>query len=186
MPKVIDDKVVYRAAIELLVAFGYTSTTTQQIADAAGIHEATLFRKYGSKANLVEQAVQSEFSDVPFAKLGYTGNLEADLRSIVEAYLETSEMVGDILPILLIEIPRNPELQKSLVTPWENIQRVSHILERYQSQGKLKPEPVLNSISALLGPLMVQHLLKRPEINLPIPEVEPRDYVDLFLHGRLV
>ena len=84
MPKVINDKVVFRATIDVLVACGYEKATTKNIAVAAGIHEATLFRKYGSKFNLIEQAIKAQFLDVPFAKVVYTGDLQADLVSIVE------------------------------------------------------------------------------------------------------
>ena len=94
-------------------------------------------------------------------------------------------MVGDILPILLIEIPRNPELKKMLATPWDNIAQLINILERYQAQNTLKQEPVLHSLSALLGPLMVRHLIKQADQDLRIPSIEPQVYVENFLHGRM-
>ena len=185
MPKVIDDQDVFRAAIDVLTTCGYESAATKDIAEAAGIHEATLFRKYYNKFNLIEQAIKAQFLDVPLAKVVYTGDLQADLLSIIEAYLETSEMVGDILPILLIEIPRNPELKNLLETPWNNVARIINILEQYQAQNTLKLEPVLHSISALLGPLMVRHLIKQADQDLPIPSIEPQAYVENFLNGRL-
>ena len=114
MPKVIEHNDVFRAAMEILSACGYEKSTTKNIADAAGIHEATLFRKYGSKFNLFEQAIKTQFLDVPLAQVAYTGDLQADLLSIIQAYLETSELMGNILPILLVEIPRNPELKNFL------------------------------------------------------------------------
>ena len=186
MPKLIDDNVVFRAAVDVFVACGYEKATTKNIADAAGIHEATLFRKYGSKFNLVEQAIAAQFREVSLAKLAYTGDLQADLLAVIIAYLETSAMVGDILPILLTEIPRNPELKAALGTAWQNIASISGILEQYQAQGILKAEPVLNSISVLLGPLMVRHLIERADQDFPLPAIEPQMYVDNFLHGRLV
>jgi AcrR family transcriptional regulator len=185
MPKVINDNDVFRAAIDVLASCGYESAATKDIADAAGIHEATLFRKYGSKFNLIEQAIKAQFLDVPLAKVAYTGDLQSDLLAIIEAYLETSEMVGDILPILLIEIPRNSKLKNLLETPWNNIARLINILEQYQAQNILKLEPVLHSISALLGPLMVRHLFKPADQDLPFPSIEPQVYVENFLHGRM-
>jgi AcrR family transcriptional regulator len=184
MPKVIDDKDVYRAAINVLSAYGYESAATKTIADSAGIHEATLFRKYESKFNLFKQTIKSQFLDVPLAQVTYTGDLKADLISIIEAYIKTSEMVGNILPILLIEIPRNPELKELLEIPWENISRIADILEQYQAQHKLKHEPILTSISALLGPLMVEHLISQADLDLTIPPIEPHLYVENFLMGR--
>ena len=183
MPKMIDDKDVFFAAINVLSVCGYESATTQKIADAAGIHEATLFRKYENKFNLIEQAIKELFLDVPLAKVAYTGDLQADLLSIIEAYSKTSELVGNILPILLIEIPRNPELKDLLEIPWKNITRVTSILEKYQAQHLLKQEPILNSISVLLGPLMVRHLIKETNPDLPIPPIEPQIYVEMFLSG---
>jgi len=185
MPKVIDDKDVFRAAIDVLSACGYESATTKNIADAAGIHEATLFRKYGNKFNLIDQAIKAHFLDVPLAKVAYTGDLQADLLSIIKAYFETSEIVGNILPILLIVSPRNPELKSLLETPLKNITRVTNILEQYQEQNKIKQEPVLHSISVLLGPLMVRHLIKHTDLNLPIPSIVPQGYVENFLYGRM-
>ena len=173
MPKVIDDNDVFRAALEVLSTCGYESAATKNIANAAGIHEATLFRKYGSKFNLIEQAIKAQFLDVPFAKIAYTGDLQADLLSIIESYLKTIEMVGNILPVLLIEIPRNPELKNLLEIPWKNISRATNILKQYQAQYILKQEPVLTSISVLLGPLMIRQLFKETHMDLPIPPIEP-------------
>lgn len=185
MPKVIDDKEVYRAALDVLSTYGYASATTKNIADAAGIHEATLFRKYGSKYHLIEQAVRAKFSEVPLAEVAYTGDLQADLISIIEAYLRTSEIVGNILPILLVEIPRNPELKKLLEIPWKNISKIENILEQYQAQGLLEHQPALNIVSALLGPLMIRHLVTEADSNLSIPPIEPQVYVEKFLRGHL-
>jgi len=186
MPKVIDDKNVYRSVIDVLVTHGYESATTLKIAETAGIHEATLFRKYGSKLNLVRLAIQAHFQDVPFAKVTYTGDLQTDLNAILQAYLETSELVGDILPILLVEIPRNPELKDALETPWKNILQVSDILAQYQAQGVLRKEPVLNSITILIGPLMARHMIENADPNISIPPMELQEYIDGFLHGRLI
>ena len=185
MPKVIDDKDVFRATIEVLSAYGYEGATTKNIADASGIHEATLFRKYGSKFELIEKALRVLFLEVPLAKLSYTGDLQADLLSIVEAYLETSEIVGNVLAILLIEIPRDPKLKKLFEVPSKNIARAINIFEQYQTQKKLKQEPLLQSLSVLWGPLMVRHLIKQTDLDFPVPSIEPQVLVDNFLHGRM-
>ena len=42
--------------------------------------------------------------------------------AIVEAYMETSETYGDVVSNLLIELPRNPDLQGSFNVLWKNIQ----------------------------------------------------------------
>ncbi|MFX1500250.1 MAG: TetR/AcrR family transcriptional regulator [Promethearchaeota archaeon] len=45
------------AAITLFTELGYSGTTTRKIAEAAGINEVTLFRKFGTKENLFFKAL---------------------------------------------------------------------------------------------------------------------------------
>ena len=45
MPKVIDERKLFSAALDILISHGYEGATTQKIADVAGVNEATLFRK---------------------------------------------------------------------------------------------------------------------------------------------
>jgi AcrR family transcriptional regulator len=44
------------AAIDLIAEKGYNGTSTQEIANEAGLSEKTLFRHFGSKQNLLEMA----------------------------------------------------------------------------------------------------------------------------------
>jgi len=184
MPKVIDETRLFNAALDLLVSHGYDGATTQRIADLAGVNEVTLFRRYGSKAGLFEKAIERRLSDTPLNKLVYTGDLEADLLSIVGAYLETNETHGDIVTIVLIELPRNPDLQGSFDVPWKNIQRTIEIIRNYQVQGVLKQESALASLSALIGPLMVNQMFRRTNLNLPLPVTDPQEHVASYLRGR--
>ncbi len=137
MPKVIDETELLNTALDMLVSRGYEGATTQEIADAAGVNEVTLFRKYGSKAGLFVQAIKHRFSDTPLNNVVPTGKLEADLLAIVEAYLDTNKTHGDIVAILLIELPRNPELLGSFDVPWKNIQPIIEIIQMYQELGQL-------------------------------------------------
>ncbi len=59
MPKVVDETRIFTATMDRLMAHGYDGATTREIAAAAGINEVTLFRRYGSKAGLVERAIAS-------------------------------------------------------------------------------------------------------------------------------
>jgi AcrR family transcriptional regulator len=184
MPKVIDETKIFSAALDLLVSHGYEGATTQKIAESAGVNEVTLFRKYGGKAGLFEKAINHQFSDTPLKKLVYTGELEADMLAIVVAYLKTNETYGDIVPNILIELPRNPDLQGSFNVPWKNIQVIIKIIQKYQKQGLLKNEPPLVCLGALIGPIMVSQMFRRANLNEPLPAVDPQAHVDSFLRGR--
>ena len=44
---------IQKVALELFTEKGYDATTTQEIADAADVHQRTLFRHFGSKEDIV-------------------------------------------------------------------------------------------------------------------------------------
>jgi AcrR family transcriptional regulator len=184
MPKVVDESRVFKVAIDQLMARGYDGATTRDISAAAGINEVTLFRRYGSKAGLIERAIASRLADTPLNRLVYTGDLEADLVSVVRAYLLTNEAHGDIIPIVLIEMPRHPDLRSSMGVPWNNLQGVVGIIQRYQERGRLERESPLTTISSLLGPVMISQMFRRANLELEAPTVDPQAHVEAFLRGR--
>ena len=184
MPKVIDETKIFSAALEILIAHGYEGATTQKIAEVAGVNEVTLFRKYGSKAGLFEKVIEHQLADTPLNKLAYTGDLKTDLLAIVEAYVETNETHGNIIPLLLIEMPRYPDLQGSFNTPWKNLQGIIKIIQKYQKQGELRDESPLACLTALIGPILVSQMLRHANLNLPVPAMDSQAYVDAFLSGR--
>ena len=184
MPKVIDEAIIFRSVVDMLVSHGYEGATTKEIAEIAGVNEATLFRKYGSKAELFEKAVNFQLSDTPLSKPIYTGELKADLLAIADAYIETNALYGEIIPTLLTELPRHPELKGAFDTAWGNIQNIVKILQEYQSQGQLKSEAPLTSLNALIGPLMTDQMLRRANLGVPVPDVDAEEHVDTFLNGR--
>ena len=184
MPKVIDEDAVFKAVLGVLVARGYESATTSEMAAAAGIHEATLFRKYGSKVALIERAIEHELSSAPLSRAVYTGDLEADLYAILAAYVATYEEYGEIMPVLFLEIPRYPALKNVLAAPLANLQGLARIIARYQSEGLLKEEPPLACVNVLLAPILFDQMFRRANVNLPAPAIDLHAYVAAFLNGR--
>jgi AcrR family transcriptional regulator len=184
MPKIVDESRIFKVAIDQLMARGYDGATTRDISAAAGVNEVTLFRRYGSKAGLIEQAIASRLADTPLNRLSYTGDLEADLVSIVRAYLLTNEAHGDIVPVILIEVSRHTDLRSSMGVPWRNLEGTIGIIRRYQEQGRLELESPLTTISSLLGPVMIGQMLRRANLGLEAPVVDPEAHVEAFLRGR--
>jgi len=186
MPKVIDEAGLFRTVLDMLVQRGYDGATTHEIAAAAGVNEATLFRRYKSKAGLFEKAINHQLAFTPLNRLAYTGDLKADLLSIVQAYMETYQLFGPIIPALLVEIPRHPELVEALSKPLANIQNIASIIQRYQERGLLKPAPPLSMVNVLIGPLLIHQLTHHASIPLPPLALELDEYVEAFLNGRAV
>lgn len=185
MPKIIPDEQIYEAAIQAVIERGYTGATTRQIAEAAGISEVTLFRKYGSKAGLVQQAILNTAVQTDFrAAAYYSGDVTADLQRVVEAYQELSGQHGQFIVSLMAEIARHPELGDLLNTPLSLMEDAAGLLARYQAAGVLQPEPPLQGVAALLGPLMIANVVRQAKADAPLPPPDAAQHVALFLHGR--
>lgn len=185
MPKVIADADVFAAVIKVYGERGYQNATTKDIAAAAGIHEATLFRKYGTKADLFQKALAHDLSDTPLHRVRYTGDLEADLTAIVEAYLELSGgRQGTAVHSLLAQIPQHPELRPIAQTLQANILPIFQILMRYQQDGRLNPAPPQFITTALVGPLMVLRMFEKADPSLATADsLDVAEYVSSFLRG---
>jgi len=82
---------ILAAARELYERNGTRGTTTREVADRAGVNEATLFRHFGSKRALLdamrEQACGSEQFRAVLASLS-GDDLRADLRTIARQAIE--------------------------------------------------------------------------------------------------
>lgn len=81
------------SAIDLMAEKGYKGVSTKEIAAAAGVSEMTLFRNFGSKQNLLEQAVDQHHYSVEMTEV-FAGKLIWDLRADL---LMISEMYHDIM-----------------------------------------------------------------------------------------
>ncbi len=118
MPKVIENDYVYQAVMKVVLERGYAGATTKQMAEAAGVSEVTLFRKYENKPQLVRQAISWLAGQLEFKTAAqYSGDIKADLLHIVQAYQDLAIQHGPFIAVLLSEMPRNPELADFIDAP---------------------------------------------------------------------
>lgn len=184
MPKRIDEEKLFLEVVRILVDRGFDKATTKQIAEAAGINEVTLFRKFGSKEGLIRTALQHILADSPLHNLTYTGDLKSDLITIVQAYNEMSTQYGEVIATLVTEIPRDPAYQELLTPFFEVVRSITEIILLYQEQKVLKEEPGFSVVSALLGPIMVRKMLEKTRPGFTMGEFSADEYVTDFLGGR--
>lgn len=82
------DERAIAAALELLVEAGFEGTTIQAVAKRSGVHASAIYRRWSSRIELIEEAVFPGFSPPAVAP---TGDLRADLRRFVRAYVAVFE-----------------------------------------------------------------------------------------------
>ncbi|MEM8859578.1 MAG: TetR/AcrR family transcriptional regulator [Chloroflexota bacterium] len=186
MAKQIKDEQVYESVLETLIENGYSGSTTKKIAQKAGMNEVTLFRKYGSKGELVAAAIRYERLKMDDTKIQYTGDLRADLLLIVQSYLKVSVHQSKLFPLIVSEMFRYPELRDAMKVPHEIVQMFAVIISRYQTDGSLKDgEPIL-LVMNLLGPIIVHTMLNTANPDLQLPPIDIEQHIDRFLTGNIV
>jgi AcrR family transcriptional regulator len=90
-----DDKIL-KATLRVVTAKGYNQATTRMIADAAGVSEMTLFRRFKTKENLVQTAYRLslhqtvEVMEELFTTEGMD-DLESSLSELDKRFLESAD-----------------------------------------------------------------------------------------------
>ena len=82
-----------KAARELFATSGYSNTTTREIAFYAGVAENLLFKHFGSKAALFEQAIFEPFKEAVAGFVakweGYAADPEHTAEDVARDYIES-------------------------------------------------------------------------------------------------
>lgn len=181
----IPDSQILDAALEVIVQRGYAGATTREIAAAAGINEVTLFRRFGNKDNLLRSVVEAEAKAFIAADIEYTGDLEADLMRIVDFYHHLMTTRGRMIALMVVEIPRQPDLMEIWQTPLTIIHKLTGLIERYQREGRLVKEPPVQAFVSLVGPLFLGNMLDNLQTGKIESLFDSAELVRLYLQGRV-
>lgn len=190
----VDDEKILEVALAVIAERGYAAATTRRIAETAGINEVTLFRRFGTKKNLLMEAAARAARHASVGRIEYSGELGADLIRVVEFYQELMSKRARTVIMLLSELPRLPELREAMGTPIGIIETVTGLLQRYQKEGVLHREPPMSAFYALVGPIYLEAAVRlaigsgsTAEAATPVPlatHIDAAEHVRRFLRGR--
>lgn len=159
---------VLQAALALLTERGYDAIELPEIARRAGVHPATVYRRWGGKSRVVGEAML-EHATAPLSPTPDTGALRSDLeRLLVEggALLRTPA-VRALFELLTADgIRPTPETARARDRFWEMHRvEVTNIVDRAVARGELPagtdPEAL---IELVIGPALVRLVMR----GLPI------------------
>ncbi len=185
MPKIIEDEKIFRAVMQVVSERGYAGATTRQMAKTANVSEVTLFRKYENKLQLVKRAIALIVKKSDFASAAqYTGNIDADLLRVVQAYQDSAVKHGLFFFALFFDVSRHPELVDSVGEPLRIFRAIGELIARYQADGTLRQEPPSLAVAALLGPLLYASIMNSAMADDPLPPLDLSLHVTHFLAGR--
>ena len=184
MAEPVTDATMFDAALTVLAQRGYAGATTRRIAEAAGINEVTLFRRFGDKRQLILAAIHAPLDRLASTGLVASGDLEADLVRVVEYYSDLFRDRDGLVGTLLLEGARDPDVAALIAEPIAAMARLGEIFAHYQQTGAMAVEPPGFAVQALLAPLLVMTVLRRISAS-EIPSPDPQTIVQRFLQGRL-
>jgi AcrR family transcriptional regulator len=172
---------VLRATLDALLAGSPDDLSIRDVAQRAGVHETSIYRRWGTRANLVLDAALSEIeAAVPPPD---TGSLRGDLLALVAsiaAFISTP--TGQVLLHLAVKDDL-PEEQGVRERFWaERFTTGQQVLHRAEARGELRAGLDYRlTVETLIGTLFVRVLLTRE----PVDDAVTGRIVDLVLAGIL-
>lgn len=169
------------AAIEEVGANGPQGATTRSIAARAGVNEVTLFRRFGSKNELLQAAVRQVIRPLRDAVREPTDDAAADLESVAGAFVGLIDGHPRLMARIMADMAAGGEFL-AVVGPvqaaiFDNLQQV---LEHHVRSGQVAPAPLDDAARAFMGPLVARALLSH--VVAPGP-FDATAHVQRWLHG---
>jgi AcrR family transcriptional regulator len=171
------------AAIACFEEFGLQGATTKRIAQRAGLNEVTLFRQFGNKQDLIRAVFEREAQLLASQALVFNGVLADDLAHVATGYHHLAQRRGRLIPVILTEVGRNPQLQQAFSAPMNLIGQILAMLEGYQRAGQLRQQPALQCYIDLVAPIMMGHIA-RQAFGIAAEDWDANAYVKGFLDGH--
>jgi AcrR family transcriptional regulator len=175
---------IVRATLELLFEHGYRALTMEQVRERAGVGKATIYRRYGSKEELVRAVVAHLNTGVP--EPPDTGSVEGDFGAVVRSLLAGAEVSGALtfMPRMLSEVAQDAELRAifyaALVQPRRDL--IEAILRRAIDRGEIRADvDVELAIDMLAGPIVYRVIITGGDVA-DIAE-RPARLLDAVLEG---
>ncbi|WP_232248544.1 TetR/AcrR family transcriptional regulator [Streptacidiphilus rugosus] len=133
---------VLAATIDELVERGYTTLTVDQIAQRAGVHKTTVYRRWADLDALIVDALTEHIAaDIPIPD---TGSVAEDLRLLARGLVAwiSSPIGRAVLAIMVSDAAvRVPELAESRRRIFhDRIERARPVVDRAVARGELPPD----------------------------------------------
>jgi AcrR family transcriptional regulator len=178
------DAAIARATLELMLEGGYRALTMEQVRSRAGVGKATLYRRYGSKQELVAAAIRHLNQPLP---LPDTGSARTDILTVARTVLAGAERVqfATFVPRLLAEAAGDPEMHalfyENLVAPRRAV--MGEVLRRGVARGELRADlDVELAVDVITGPWVYRMLIAGDDPT-ELYRADPTALLDLILAG---
>lgn len=164
---------IRRYAVQLLLERGFDGMTVDDVAEAAGVGKATIYRRWASKEELANDALTELFDiEIPDAD---TGSIEGDLRHVYRSallFVNTKEGIAWIR-LAITEVNRD---QQFAVLYQSFLHRRVALTAAALERARLRGEPIrANADPVIMVQWLAGVLIVRALTGEPMPAVEDVD-----------
>jgi AcrR family transcriptional regulator len=157
---------VLEATYRLLLSEGFAGLSIPAVADAAGVHETSIYRRWGEKASLVVDACLARATAA--ITTPDTGRLRDDLRQLasqVAALLSSHE--GQALVQATLHTRDEPAKRAAQRRFWaERLEQAEPLFARASARGELRIGfDARLGVELLIGPLYFRALVSGEPLN---------------------
>jgi AcrR family transcriptional regulator len=177
---------ILAATRELFAKKGRRGTTTREIAELAGVNEATLFRHFGNKDAIIEAVAEyycpvGAVQDVAGA---LSGDLQTDLHKLATVLVDRMESVRDLIIASLVEEEADSNLSTAA---WRGPSAIRQIVMDYMAKQveaeRLQGDPLLLA-RVFMGMIFALVIGRKKFPDLAHSTQEIIDFqINVFLNG---
>jgi AcrR family transcriptional regulator len=154
------DRAITSSTQAVLAEVGYTGLTVEAVAARAGTSKAAIYRRYGSRPEMIFASVVHGLDLSPPPD---TGSLLGDLRALTAEIAESlSVPPPDVLPGLLADKHKDATFAATFVSEYVDVEQrcLTELLDRAVRRGELSRRPDPTVVHALLlGPIFARLFL---------------------------
>lgn len=178
-----------QAALQVFAERGVKGATTREIAQVAGVNEATLFRTFQSKDFLLKALVESAAQKIRDTLDGpgmSHNDLVQDLTYYANVYHEVLYQNEPMVRMMVGEAHRQPEAAHQIAcAAWTPVrQRLVNYLERAKTLGQVRADLDATQLVEMLVSMLMGFMLRRKVVH---DNFTPKDYLEtaltVFLQG---
>lgn len=163
-------KEVYAAALTVLQRSGIRGLSMEAIADQAGVHKTTLYRRWGS----VNELIKSAIADVDMGEPAFrdTGSLKTDLQYFARQFTIHYTRPEIVAFSRLVAATEGGELQSLIEEYWgERNALFLSLYERAKTRGESFAEAHFPlALESIIGPILLRILMTKMPVD--------QDYAD--------
>ncbi|QJC53164.1 TetR/AcrR family transcriptional regulator [Paenibacillus albicereus] len=185
---------IVEAAIQLFAEKGYSNTSTAEIAKAAEVSEASIFKQYGTKEklllHLIVPRVKEFFPVMAEEVIGSIVRTNSSLEGFLRAFLQNRVQFAlenkDILRVLIKELVYKEEIKKEILPYLADVaaSRLLPVIELFQERGELAqlpPRTVMRMLFTFIGGFFASRFVLLNQDHVTNEEIE--DAVRFMLDG---